>query len=158
MSNNLRAIETRYKSYRFRSRLEARWAVLFDHMGVEWEYEPEGYHLGGDLGCYLPDFFLYGNGHYGPYIEIKGQAPTQTEFAKLTALCGEKCAYGAIIWGQPGQEKWVSIHKDGFRDHEEENRDLHSIFLGAPYDARPVLYARAVVAARSARFEHGESP
>lgn len=53
----IKAIETKYKGYRFRSRLEARWAVFFDALGLEWEYEPEGYDL-GDLGWYLPDFYL----------------------------------------------------------------------------------------------------
>lgn len=41
----LKAIQTEYKGYRFRSRLEARWAVLLDELGVKWEYEPEGYDL-----------------------------------------------------------------------------------------------------------------
>lgn len=51
----MKAIETKYKGYRFRSRLEARWAVFFDALGIKWEYEPEGFDLGG--GChYLPDF------------------------------------------------------------------------------------------------------
>ena len=44
--SELRAIQTEYKGYRFRSRLEARWAVFFDTLGVKWEYEPEGYDLG----------------------------------------------------------------------------------------------------------------
>lgn len=35
-------IETIYKGYRFRSRLEARWAVYLDACGADWEYEPEG--------------------------------------------------------------------------------------------------------------------
>ena len=35
-------IETIYKGYRFRSRLEARWAVFMDYCGADWEYEPEG--------------------------------------------------------------------------------------------------------------------
>ena len=47
--NGLKAIETEYKGYRFRSRLEARWAVFFDACGVSWEYEPEGYDLGNGL-------------------------------------------------------------------------------------------------------------
>ena len=51
------AIETRYRGYRFRSRLEARWAVFFDSLGLDWEYEPEGYDL-GDAGWYLPDFWI----------------------------------------------------------------------------------------------------
>ncbi len=51
-----KAIETAYKGYRFRSRLEARYAVFFDHLKIEWEYEKEGYHL--PSGSYLPDFWL----------------------------------------------------------------------------------------------------
>lgn len=41
----IKAIETSYAGCRFRSRLEARWAVFFDRMGVSWEYEPQGYEL-----------------------------------------------------------------------------------------------------------------
>jgi hypothetical protein len=48
------AIETRYAGCRFRSRLEARYAVLFDHLGIRWEYEPEGFET--SAGRYLPDF------------------------------------------------------------------------------------------------------
>jgi len=38
----IKAIQTEYKGYLFRSRLEARWAVFFDACGIEYEYEPEG--------------------------------------------------------------------------------------------------------------------
>lgn len=54
----MKAIETEYKGYRFRSRLEARWAVFFDACGVKWEYEPEGFDLGDGI-YYLPDFLLH---------------------------------------------------------------------------------------------------
>jgi hypothetical protein len=50
-------IETVYKGFRFRSRLEARWAVFFDAMGLKYEYELEGYRLPSGVG-YLPDFVL----------------------------------------------------------------------------------------------------
>lgn len=53
---DVRPIETRYHGYRFRSRLEARWAVFFDTLGVRWEYEVEGFEL--PSGRYLPDFWL----------------------------------------------------------------------------------------------------
>ena len=71
---NIKAIETRYKGYRFRSRLEARWSVFFDACGYQWEYEPEGFLL--PCGThYLPDFKIYGkdmNGDYNIfYIEVK---------------------------------------------------------------------------------------
>lgn len=53
----IKAIETKYKGCRFRSRLEARYAVLFDSLGMEWHYEPEGFEL-EHYGRYLPDFYL----------------------------------------------------------------------------------------------------
>ena len=52
-----KAIETVYKGYRFRCRLEARWAVFFDAIGLPFEYEPEGFTL-DDGTKYLPDFWL----------------------------------------------------------------------------------------------------
>lgn len=52
----IKAIETRYAGCHFRSRLEARWAVAFDHLGIAWEYEPEGFET--SAGRYLPDFRL----------------------------------------------------------------------------------------------------
>lgn len=51
----IKAIETEYNGYRFRSRLEARWAVFFDSLGVKYEYEPEGFILPSGKR-YLPDF------------------------------------------------------------------------------------------------------
>ena len=56
----MRAIETTYKGFRFRSRLEAKWAVFFDAMGIPWDYEVEGYEFDGER--YLPDFLLSGAG------------------------------------------------------------------------------------------------
>jgi hypothetical protein len=63
----IKAIETFYKGYRFRSRLEARWAVLFDSAGIEWVYEQEGYTL-SDGQNYLPDFWLP---RWGVFAEVK---------------------------------------------------------------------------------------
>lgn len=62
----IKAIETVYNGYRFRSRLEARWAVFFDAAGIKYEYEPEGF-TDGDL-CYLPDFYLP---DHNTYVEVK---------------------------------------------------------------------------------------
>jgi hypothetical protein len=41
----MKPISTSYKGYRFRSRLEARWAIFFEEMGAEWVYEKEGFDL-----------------------------------------------------------------------------------------------------------------
>jgi hypothetical protein len=46
------SIPTVYKSIRFRSRLEARWAAFFDLIGWRWFYEPI------DLKGYIPDFII----------------------------------------------------------------------------------------------------
>ena len=62
----MKAIETVYKGYRFRSRLEARWAVFFDALDIAWTYEPEGFDLDGEW--YLPDFWLPG---FDLFVEIK---------------------------------------------------------------------------------------
>lgn len=77
--SELRAIQTEYKGYRFRSRLEARWTVFFDTLGVKWEYELEGYDLGNGV-YYLPDFLLHDvtvnhglfQRHCDIYVEVKG--------------------------------------------------------------------------------------
>ena len=67
----MKAIETKYKGYRFRSRLEARWAVFFDALGLQWEYEPEGFDL-GEAGWYLPDFRIDNKELGVIYVEVKG--------------------------------------------------------------------------------------
>lgn len=67
MSETIKAIETEYNGYRFRSRLEARWAVFFDAMGIKYEYEPEGYKLSNGEQ-YLPDFYLI---DLDVYVEVK---------------------------------------------------------------------------------------
>jgi hypothetical protein len=41
----MKPIETKYKGYRFRSRLEARWAVFFDALKMGYKYEMEGFDL-----------------------------------------------------------------------------------------------------------------
>jgi len=46
------AIRTKYNNVWFRSRLEARWAAVFDLVGWKWNYEPF------DLNGWIPDFQL----------------------------------------------------------------------------------------------------
>lgn len=92
----IKAIETTYKGYRFRSRLEARWAVFLDHMNVEWEYEKEGYEL--PSGRYLPDFFLP---RLNCWLEIKGTVPTELEIQKCAELYFHTDIGCAITWGLP---------------------------------------------------------
>lgn len=78
--SSIKAIETEYAGCRFRSRLEARWAVFFDKLGIRWLYEPQGYVLGNGER-YLPDFWLPDN---AVWAEVKG-SPTETDLFTLHA-------------------------------------------------------------------------
>lgn len=63
-------IQTSYNGYLFRSRLEARWAVFFDALGLDWEYEVEGFKLpSGEF--YLPDFRVTMPGGSKVWYEVK---------------------------------------------------------------------------------------
>jgi hypothetical protein len=64
----IKAIPTRYAGRRFRSRLEARFAVFFDALRLDWHYEPQGFAL--PSGWYLPDFYLP-KLDGGTWIEVK---------------------------------------------------------------------------------------
>ena len=85
---DIKPIETIYKGYRFRSRLEARWAVFFDAAGIKYEYEPEGFERGGYM--YLPDFYL-------PELDVYAEVKANREGISADV---EKCAK-MIYWGGP---------------------------------------------------------
>jgi len=109
-SGELKPIETLYGSYRFRSRLEARWAVFFDVIGIEWRYEPEGFDLmevkiphqpeysdpSGKPLWYLPDFYLPKQDYW---IEIKPQRPTRGGVIMIERLLVASRKKGFIFWG-----------------------------------------------------------
>jgi hypothetical protein len=104
--SEIKAIETRYKGCRFRSRLEARWAVFFDALGVKWEYEKEGFDL-GEAGYYLPDFWLPDHG----YIEVKGNPNEFTEDEDRKCLAFGESQPLLIFWGQVEMPKveWLRL-------------------------------------------------
>ncbi len=146
----IKPIQTSYKGHLFRSRLEARWAVFFDALEMEWQYEPEGYELpNGER--YLPDFFLRGGEvgkPYGPWLEVKGVAPTVAEINKLKYLCEDQCCYGFIVWGLPADNNFIHIHKKGHVDDAYDKlNDVHPFNCGS--------FANAAVKASRARFEFG---
>jgi len=78
----IKAIETIYDGYKFRSRLEARWAVFFNAMGWEYKYEPEGFVL-DDGVAYLPDFYLP---DLHTWIEVKPDDILEDDLKKCASL------------------------------------------------------------------------
>ena len=103
----IKAIETEYKGYRFRSRLEARWAVFFDAIGWAWEYEKEGFDLGKN-GYYLPDFYIP---HLDCYVEIKPRnGMTYMDGEKLREL---SCAQPVVCFQGLPSLSWNGFYGDG---------------------------------------------
>jgi hypothetical protein len=93
----LHPIETRYRGYRFRSRLEARWAVFFDAAGIEWRYEAEGFNVNGVH--YLPDFELP---QFKTIVEVKPDEESAKAAAPLLrTLVSVRGCHGIIIFGAP---------------------------------------------------------
>lgn len=80
----MKAIETYYNGYRFRSRLEARWAVFFDKANIKYEYETEGFQF-DDGTAYLPDFYLP---WFRCYVEIKPGSICGAELEEAERKCG----------------------------------------------------------------------
>jgi hypothetical protein len=159
------AIETRYAGCRFRSRLEARWAVAFDHMEIRWEFEPQGYDL--PSGRYLPDFRINTGRDDVPvfYVEVKGGMPDTREFtvaseinlyvAPLVIFSGDiprrRGAGTAWLLTRPttGEAEWVMT--------DPEQAMLATVHpQGGGPSTFGAVYDDALTAARSARFEHGE--
>lgn len=145
-----KAITTRYAGYRFRSRLEARWAVVFDALGWDWDYEVEGFEL--PSGWYLPDFRLP-----GLWVEIKPSLDRTAETYRAMTLVEELAeASGdpaAMLWGTPAPWSMGFVNWPGFGRAGSGSCSPLSWFgaeLGASQEA--------LRAGRSARFEFGETP
>jgi hypothetical protein len=193
----IQAIETRYKGYRFRSRLEARWAVFFDKLGVRWHYELEGYKL-KRFGGYLPDFLIFDNSNLSDFVEIKPVIPSSDEWNKVAVLSGELDKSSVYMFcGPVGYEAKILCFSSLIDDYMKKyplcdvnyikpflvseqrwaycwNCRKAVLVLAGDFDSEECnccYYCSAYIeedlqhpiemateAARSARFEHGETP
>jgi len=178
----IQAIETIYRGYRFRSRLEARWAVFFTTAGVAFQYEPEGFRL--PSGWYLPDFFLP---TFTAYLEVKplpsplvSMAEQQIIFnrlepeeegwlesviPKLPEILPREVRLGCELVAHSSRDtSFVVVYGDP-RDVVDDNNSI-CIDWTCPgvhasigfLDRIPFSLYDAADAARQARFEHGENP
>lgn len=163
----IKTIQTAYRGYKFRSRLEARWAVFFDAFPLKWEYEIEGYDL-GTAGYYLPDFYLP---EMSLWIEVKPDRPiTQDEKTKIETLAKMTDTDVLLASGTPGPNIY-----DFFTSWETNEWDWAKACFNQKYlppmchDGDPRLFLNPgaeegadcfvqIEAARSARFEYGETP
>lgn len=182
----MKAIDTKYKGYKFRSRLEARWAVFFDQMGIPWEYEVEGFDLDGLR--YLPDFWLP---LHEVWVEIKGHLLDDKLTNKMAEQCtrlalGSECPV-IVNYKDPMEMRCVVFRADvaemyrstwstcpacGTLGIKVLSEDKRSEMFWCPHNTTHELeymglreerrYHRkiydAAQAARQARFEYGQTP
>lgn len=163
----IKAIETKYKGYRFRSRLEARWAVFFDRCKEHWIYEDQGFWLSS--GPYLPDFFFPKR---KAFVEVKpiSQLPINhferlpfesrpindvdfsSEFVRiyeLSVALNLAAEDFVIVYGDP-----LDVLPQG--DGGAFCLDRHGLKTGLGFLSELSIFDAAEFA-RSARFEHGEA-
>lgn len=197
MTGPIRPIETWYAGVRFRSRLEARWAVFFTRLGLDWEHEPQGFMVGpGGNEWYLPDFHLP---RLGLYLEVKpalaeqvdpkgvkrweyfaGQVATEWDHGRTAMLCGSipdpdtvdplgpprphaRYEQTVVMLGE-WHAAWCVCPSGEHFDIQFQGRGGR-ILCGCPriqddrqyFTANHHAILNAYGAARSARFEHGES-
>lgn len=182
MGEAARRIQTRYRHVHFRSRLEARWAVAFDAMDIQWEYEPEGFAL--KAGRYLPDFWLP---ELKRWVEIKGTweigdydwdrlmefgLSQSNEGNKFVLVCGSIPDPSPVIHARSYVVMPYPINVPGAYFNVADRTAYHCLNdeiqpLG-PSDAEYGFFihslwapsnnvSEGLKAARSARFEYGES-
>jgi hypothetical protein len=183
---DIKAIETVYNGYKFRSRLEARWAVFFTEAGISYQYELEGFELAGGVR-YLPDFFLP---DIGVFVEVKPHRDiTRPELRKIIQFAVDGDQRLLLILGTPSNEEMYLIDRrtsDGWSSFEPiEEFDTHQSQLESLFESlsdyghvefgqipfRPeiaLVYKAlnpylehhlhgALLKAKQARFEHGKN-
>lgn len=177
--NGPKAIETKWHGCRFRSKLEAQWAIVFEVMGLEWEYEPMGFRLGNGL-WYMPDFViagLVGVGDGWCFVEVKGNM-TDLDRRKVDEFSRYYPIY--VVGEVPYQDPFGTQHRRFAKDTafhslsrlfvERSKGVVESGAIGVGHDGMPEIVPEwewagderatrlAFLAACYARFDHGETP
>lgn len=136
----IKAIETEYNGYRFRSRLEARWAVFFDAAGIKYEYEPEGFEVkvnSKEIYRYLPDFYLP---DFDLWVEVKpSKSKLMDEEKKLCVFLKYDTqiarSNGLIILGQI----------PNYVEYDEDNEKCF-------FPAFPLFWSSSLIASSKVQF------
>ena len=163
MNNTIKALDTYYNGHKFRSRLEARWAIFFDAMGITWQYEPEGYRLSNGM-LYLPDFYFP---QVSSFAEVKPDVPNKSEMDKARFLCEGTKKDVIFLVGPPAIKDYCQFEYDTrekkavYSENTYGGIAMETLYLGEKrfpfqwfgYGADPSdLYQIAVFNANSARF------
>lgn len=161
---DIKAIPTHWRGWHFRSRTEARWAVFFTHLEIDFRYEPEGFILGNG-NRYLPDFYLP---QVNMFAEVKPDAPTENESLRAALLADSTGANVLFLDGSPAFKAYTAATRDcGEYTTCEYSLDIdfhhrHFYFKEHRFFSEPTSfteleftkrYREAVYASRAERFE-----
>ena len=172
----IKTIETKYNGFKFRSRLEARWAIFFDVIGLKYEYEVEGFEMNGIR--YLPDFYIPS---LDRWFEIKAKPLSEYEMKKCEEFCFNKDNANikfSVLIGSPEAVKindfagvleyvwqWPSeeypqncrfLAPNELSEIEYYSRFMRGVWVVPGVTEEELILAAS--AAREARFEFGELP
>jgi hypothetical protein len=114
------AKETTYAGRKFRSRTEARWAMFWDQLGIDWDWEPQGFTT-ADGRPYLPDFVVFpALGRL--WVEVKGSWESDPDgIAKFRTFAAERPqpsgSRAALLVGNPTLDgKFLVVGGDDDQD------------------------------------------
>jgi hypothetical protein len=141
----LKPIDTYYKGYKFRSKLEARWALFFDALGLDWVYESEGYQLtNGEW--YLPDFWIR-NLAGGMFAEVKPNSDSDVSKSRQLAKDSGKRVWMCVDVPDATTVYEVTLWNEATQEFDIDTIESDSFKGGAKFRAK------AATKARSHRFD-----
>lgn len=85
------AIISEYKGVTFRSKLEKKWAMMFDYLGWKWQYEPF------EIDKYTPDFLVKINNREEWVVEVKPIINPNEKYQKRLLNITKKTSYTGCI-------------------------------------------------------------
>jgi hypothetical protein len=141
-------IQTKFNGRHYRSRVEARYAVLWSACRLAYDHEKEGFWL--ELGRYLPDFFIP---TLDIWFEVKGALPTSIEKDKCHCLADETNRRVVMAYGDPGLETLVGCFSPGW-----DGIGIQTLPAFLMQWLPPEMVLPAIELAQSGRFEFGEIP
>jgi hypothetical protein len=95
------AIETAYRAYQFRSRLEAKYAVFFDLCQWSWSYEPP------EFNGWIPDFAI---GQRPTLVEVKPFWKEEQWKEQVSKIVASGCREPVVLLGN--DPAWISVENE----------------------------------------------
>ena len=171
---NYTPLPTVWRGWHFRSRLEGRWAIALSAIGIEFQYEPEGFSVDGEP--YLPDFYLP---QVRMFAEVKPICFNEREKRLILKLSDATNCAVLMLVGPPDFKTYNAIHPVRLKDGETERFETDYLLdidwhgrkhfddgrlfgctgwecnVTAPEGSFSPEYRAAVFASRTHRFEEG---